>query len=125
VVGVPAAADIGLLLGLLAHFGDLGMALHGLEEAVDVDRRPAARELEVLLGRELLVAEEDDAMLGEGRLHLIPLAIAHRLDIDAQNLGAAATRELLHLDRFVSHDPTSWVEINEFARRGATAPPTR
>jgi hypothetical protein len=107
VVGVPAAADVGLLLGLLAHLGDLRIARHRLEEPVDVDRRPAPREFHVLLGRELLVTEEDDAMLGEGRLNLVPLAIAHRLDVDAQNLGAAAAGELADLYRFVSHDLTS------------------
>ena len=63
VVGVPAAADVGLLLRLLAHLGDFRIAVNGGEEPIDVDRRPAARELDMLLGRERLVAEEDDAMV--------------------------------------------------------------
>ena len=58
----------------------------------------------MLLGRELLVAEEDHAVLGEGALDLAPLAVAHRLEIDAQHFGAAAAGELLHLNRFVGHD---------------------
>jgi hypothetical protein len=94
VVGVPAAADVGLLLGLFAHLGDLGIALHRGEEAVDVDRRPAPGELDMLLGRELLVAEEDDAMLGEGVLYLAPLPIAHRRHVDVEQLGPAAAGEL-------------------------------
>ena len=44
----------------------------------------------MLLGRQRLVPEEDHAVLGEGALNLAPLAVAHRLEIDAQNLGAAA-----------------------------------
>jgi hypothetical protein len=51
----------------------------------------------VLLGRELLVAEEDDAVLGEGVLHLAPLPVAHRRHVDAQNLGAASAGELANL----------------------------
>jgi hypothetical protein len=57
----------------------------------------------VLLGRQLLVAEENHAMLGEGALHLVPLAIAHRLEIEPQHLGAAAAIEFFHLNRFVRH----------------------
>jgi hypothetical protein len=63
----------------------------------------AQREGEMLLGRKLLVAEEDHAMLGERLLHLVPLAIAHRADVDTQHLGAASTGQLADLDRFVSH----------------------
>ena len=106
-VGVPAAAYIGLLLGLLAHLGDLRIALHRLEEAVHVDGRPAPREFEMLLGRELLIAEEDHAVFGEGVLDLVPLPVAQRLQIDAEDLGATAAGHLLHLNRLVCHGLTS------------------
>ena len=103
VVGVPEIADVLLALGLLAHFGDLRIARDGREEPVDVDRRPTLRELDMLLGRQLLVAEEDHAVLHEGLLDFVPLPIAHRLEVDAGNLRAAATRELADFDRLVRH----------------------
>jgi hypothetical protein len=37
----------------------------------------------VLLGRELLVAEEDDTVLGKGALHLAPLAVGERSNVYA------------------------------------------
>jgi hypothetical protein len=74
-----------------------------LEEAIDVDRCPAPRELQMLLGREPLLAEEDDAVLDEGRLNLVPLTVAHGFEIDAQHFGAAAACQLANLDGFVGH----------------------
>ena len=50
VVGVPGTADIGFLFGLLPDLSDLGITLHGREEAVDVDRRQGTGEGQVLLG---------------------------------------------------------------------------
>jgi hypothetical protein len=47
VIGVPAAADVGLLRRFLAHLGDLDSPSPH-EEAVDVDRGPAPREFDVL-----------------------------------------------------------------------------
>ena len=67
VVGVPAAADIGCLLRLLAHLGDLRIAVDRGEEAVDVDRRQARGEGDMLLRRQRLVAEEDDAVSPKAR----------------------------------------------------------
>jgi len=61
--GLPAIADVAALLRLLAHLGDLRIAGHGGEEAVDIDAANAASEGEVLLRRQPLVAEEDHAAL--------------------------------------------------------------
>src|SRR6202040_3038040 len=49
VVGMPAIADIALLLRLLAHLGDRRIAGYRGEEAVDVDLAKTARERDVLL----------------------------------------------------------------------------
>jgi hypothetical protein len=104
VVGVPAAADVGLLLLLLAHLGDFRIARRRHEELVDVDRSPAARERDVLLGRQLLVAKEDHAFVVEDAAKLVPLVIAEVLrQIDAEHFGAAAAGEFPHGDRFVCH----------------------
>jgi hypothetical protein len=79
----------------------------------------------VLLGRELLVAEEDDAVFGEGVLHLVPLPVAHRLEIDAQHFGAAAAGELFNLYRFVGHVVSSASHLSAPARPKAAGSPTK
>ena len=64
---------------------------------------PVAALALVLRAIQRLVAEEDDAVLGEGALHGIPLPVGHRLEVDAQHLGAAAAGDLAHLDRILGH----------------------
>ena len=56
---MPAAADVVFVVRLLQHLGDERVAVDRPEEAVDVDASPLAREGDVLLGGELLLAEED------------------------------------------------------------------
>src|SRR5580692_5832985 len=66
VVGMPAIADIALLLRLLAHLGDHRMTGHCYEEAIYVDRAKALGEPDMLLGRQSLITEEDDAVFAKG-----------------------------------------------------------
>ena len=61
VVGVPAAADIVLLVRLLQHGRDFGMGLGRPEEAVDVDL-DLAREGDLGVRVQRLVAEEQHAV---------------------------------------------------------------
>jgi len=82
VVGVPA---LGLLLGelLAVGGGDLvdgrGLVRGGLGRArVGVERAELARERRVLVLVETLVAEEDDLVLEDGGLDLVPLLGAQR-----------------------------------------------
>ena len=88
-IGVPAAADIGGLRLRLAHLGDLGMAAVRREIIVDVDRAPAPREGDVILGRQLLIANEQHAAIEYRRLERIDPGIVERLEIDARCFGAA------------------------------------
>ena len=86
---MPVAADVVLLLGLLAHLGDHRIALDRREEAVDVDGAPALGEGDVLLGRKLLVAEEDDAVRVIGAANLGELLVVRpRRQVGASDLGA-------------------------------------
>ena len=82
-VGVPAIADVAALLGFLAHLGDHRIAGHGGKETVDVDAAEAPGKGEMLLRRQLLVPEEDNAVLAE-RLtnlgHHRPCRPNHQID---------------------------------------------
>src|SRR6516225_9513840 len=62
-IGMPAAADVGGLRWLLPHFRNLRVARNGLEKAVDVDSAHRFGKRDVLRGRQILIAEEDDAVL--------------------------------------------------------------
>jgi len=89
VVGVPAAADVARLLRLLPDLGDHWIAGDGGEKAVDVNRRKPLGKRDMLLRRELLVAEKDDAVLPEGAADLGENSVVDRPgEIDATYLGA-------------------------------------
>ena len=108
VVGMPAAADIARLLRLLAHLGDHRMAGHGREEPVDVDRAEALGDGDVLLRRQLLVAEEDDAVCSEG----VPdfgegLVDDRRRQIDPADFGPDMPRHRFDPDVVIAHNDTS------------------
>ena len=104
VVGMPAIADIALLLRLLAHLGDHRVAGHGCKEAVDVDLAKRARERDVLLRRQLLVAKEHDPVFAQRPPDLGHSRLAERRrQIDSRNLRADMGRERRHLDMIVSH----------------------
>ena len=54
---------VGRLGRLLPDLGDLRIIRLGFDKPVDVDRPHPLRESDVLLGRQSLVAEEENAML--------------------------------------------------------------
>ena len=62
---MPVAADVVDLVRVLSHLSDIRVTLDGLEEAVDVDLAPPLGEFDVLLGGDVLVTEEDDAVVYE------------------------------------------------------------
>ncbi len=104
-VGVPAIADIALLLRLLAHLGDHRVARHGGKETVDVDPAKRAREGDMLLRRQLLVAKEHDPIFAQRPPDLGQFRLAgRRCEIDAGNLSADKGSERHHPYMIVGHD---------------------
>lgn len=115
-VGVPAAAKVYLLGGLLDDLEDLRVARHALHIGMDVERAPALAEGDVLVGREGLVAEEDDVVLEEGLVDVVELRVGERLrQVHAFDLGAEMGREGLDGDGLeaccVGHDQPSWARF--------------
>src|SRR4029077_8082378 len=102
-VGVAAA---------LRPFPDLGnhwITGHGREEAVEVDTAKTLGKGEMLLGRQLLVAEEDDAMLAESTADFGQHPLWRRLrQVDARYLGAECRRKRLHPDIVIRHGSLHW-----------------
>lgn len=88
-IGVPAAADIGFLFLLFPNAGDLAIAVDMREEFVDVDGAEFLRKGDVLIFGEVLIAEEDHAVIGISLLDRGQFAIAQTGEIDAQNFRAA------------------------------------
>ena len=103
-IGVPAAADIALLLRLFAHLGDYRIAGHMRKEAVDVDRPKALGNRDVLLRREALVAEEHDAVFAERATDLAERLVAHGpRQIDAADLRTDIGRRRHDPDVLIVH----------------------
>ena len=70
-----------------------------------VEFAEAAAELDVLLARDVLVAQEQDAMVEEGLVNLAERAFAHRLrDVDVADFRAQRVRQAA---QFQSHDSSS------------------
>ena len=77
---------------------------------VAIELAEAAAEGDVLLARDLLVAEQQDAALEEGAVDLVELGVAERLgEIDALDLGAQGmaqrTERKRHGDPFYGLSP--------------------
>jgi hypothetical protein len=86
---VPVLADDPLVAGLARDLHDLGIGLHALVVGMDEDLAEAAREDLVALGIELLVAEEDDAVVEQGLADVADGGVIEVLaDIDIVDLGA-------------------------------------
>ncbi len=62
-VGVPVTSNIFFLIGFFSYFRDHGIVFDGFEKAVDVDLSPAICKGYVLLWREVLISEENDAVV--------------------------------------------------------------
>ena len=69
------------------------------QRIVPVELAEAAAEGDVLLARDLLVAEQQDAALEEGAMDLVELGVAERLgEIDALDFGAERVGQRPHGD---------------------------
>ena len=91
VVGMPAAADVGLMLRLLQHHRHARLLRDGGEEAVDVDRAEPARRGQLAVRRQFLVAEEHHAMLRLRGRHRVHLGLGERIEVDVDHESAAST----------------------------------
>ena len=74
------------------------MLVHPLHEGMMVDVAEALGEGDLLLGRDLLVAEEDDEMLEPGRLDLLERLVIDLGEVDAADLGSERSGYGLDLD---------------------------
>src|SRR5262245_64650656 len=78
---------------------------------MDVQLAEELTESLLLRGREVLVAEEDHAVVDQRRMDLLEGQLVQGSgEIDATDLGAGVRGELLHMDRSVDHHQSSWVE---------------
>ena len=68
---------------------------------VDVQLAEFAAEIEMLLLAEVLVAEENDQILGQRAVDLVHLPVARRAQIDAADLAADDRGQLVDGDRFI------------------------
>src|SRR5262249_41568715 len=92
------------LLRLLAHLGDHRIAGYMRKETIDVDRTEALGDRDVLLRREVLVAEEHDAVFAEGVADLAEHLIRQRRrEIDAADLRPDMSRRWHYPDVLISH----------------------
>jgi hypothetical protein len=101
---VPVLADDVLVAGLAEDHLDLVVGLHALVVRVNEDRAEAASKGLLLRSVELLVAEEDHAVLVERLADLRDHPVIEFLgDIDAADLGAAPPGDGLNFDAAVAH----------------------
>jgi hypothetical protein len=87
----------------LQHRRDLGKAVQPLDERIDAGLAEAAREGELLLRRDALVAEEDHQVLQQRPAHLRHGLVVHGLrQVQAEDLRPDAAGQRLHLDALVA-----------------------
>ena len=68
------------------------------QRVVAVELAEAAAELDVLLARDVLVAEEQDAVIEKRLVDFAEESFAHVRDVDVAHLGAERVRELAQLE---------------------------
>ena len=101
--GIAEGADLGFV-GLLQHGDDVGIIIHMLDigHAAEPAEEPA--EGQMLLRRQVLVAEEEDEVLDEGAPDLRRRRVAEwRRQIDAGNLRPQRAGDRPHGDRLIGH----------------------
>src|SRR5262245_11638767 len=94
---------LGCLVGV--YHEDLGMPLElRRRRRMEVQLAEAPPERLVLLDREVLVPEEDDAIVDEGAVDLLERHLVERMrEIEAGDLGADMRSQLPHLDVPAAH----------------------
>ena len=105
---MPILADDLLVAGLARDHDDLGIGLRALVVGVDEDLAEAAREGLVARHVQLLVAEEDDAVVEQGLADVADGTLVEvRADVDIVDLGADGPGNGSHLDPAVAHHVSS------------------
>ena len=95
---MPGLAEGARIPLLLDDLEDIRILIHALDKGVVVDLAEPLGEGDLLLGRELLVAEEDDEMIEPGVIDLGERFIVDVCEIDAADQGAAGAGDGLNLD---------------------------
>ena len=86
---MPGAADVFFLIRRFDDFSNLRLAIEWLEEPIDVDLAPVLGEINMLLGREFLISEENHRVLRKSILKLRHHGVAQRLgQVNAIDLRA-------------------------------------
>ena len=118
---MPVLARHALRLLVGVDDEDLGVALEQRRRRrVDVQLAEEPAERLLLVRSEVLVAEEDHAVLDERGVDLLERPLVERLgEVDAVDLGADVRGELLDLDRRVGHVPASMAAGQAADRRCA------
>ena len=68
---------------------------------MEVELPEPAAKIEVLLVGQVLVAEEDDEVLGQRAMDLVHLAVRRRAQVDAADLAADNRRQFVDADRLI------------------------
>ena len=100
---LPSAAEVLrfiLALNDLEHLGLLGQTL---DVGMEMDVTEAACELNLLCRRELLTAEEDDAVVEQRLVYVGKALVADVCKIDTAHLGAERTCDRLHIESAIAH----------------------
>jgi len=69
----------------------------------EVAGAPATAEGDLLLGRELLIAEDEYEVIWKGGLHLFEVGVIEICEVDTADFGAETSRERLRINR---HGPS-------------------
>src|SRR5208282_55258 len=109
---MPAAAEILRVRLVLGDDEDLGMAGHRLDELMHVEGAEATAEPKMLLRGQVLVAEEDHAMVEQRLMQVGSGRVVEILrQIDTFDNGAEGAADRLHADRLVRHSGFLLIEI--------------
>jgi hypothetical protein len=121
---VPGAADILLLVRLLAQLEDLRVVGQTLDKRVEGRLGEIAREAQHVGRGQKLVADIDRAMRQKRLVDLGPLPVAERRSqIDAADLGAERAHQWPHGDRFVIHESIRPLSICPLGLSAVCRPP--
>ena len=103
---MPGAAEAGNnVVGFLDDRHDFGMAGQAGGEGVNIESAEACAKVEMLLGRDVLVAEKDHDVFVESLANFGKSPVVQGAgQIDPEYLGTKRARYRLHIDILVVHD---------------------